>query len=124
MDIVITSQNKTEYLLIESKGHLLSKEDLFNHSHMIYEEIIKHAVEKILIYEPETHFPAGLSSYLDLVHHYINNFPPEIRNLRIAVVTSHEYKEIAGFWETACVNRGYRYFAFTSFQDAHDWLIN
>ena len=60
---------------------------------------------------------------LELTKHYIDNFPPEIRLLKIAVVTSKEFKEVAETWESLCVSRGFRYNAFTSFEEAEDWLI-
>ena len=123
MNITITSQNKKEYLLIESKGLIKTKEDLFMHSRMINDEIMKHDSKKILINEPETHFPLELFPYFGLVKEYVDNFPPEIRFLKIAIVVSDEYKEVADSWETLCVSRGLQYFAFTSFQEASDWLL-
>ena len=110
--------------MIESKGEILKKTDLFEHSRLIYEEIIKHDNNKILVNEPEMHFPQDLFSYLALVRHYIDEFPPEIQLLKIAIVVSAQYQEIAKFWEIACQNRGFPYFTFTSFQEAHNWLIN
>jgi hypothetical protein len=123
MNIIITSFNKPEYLLIESKGELSNKEDLVKHSEMIYEEVRKYGAKKALIDEPGTRLPVSLFSYYEAVEFYLNGLPPDIRSLKIAVVIAKEYKEMAGFWETVCVNRGLQYFAFTSFQDAHDWLV-
>jgi hypothetical protein len=123
MNIVITSHPRPEYLLIRSKGELISKDDLIKHSQMIYEEIMKHAAKKILVDDAETIFPLDLFSYYELVEFYLSNFPPDIRFLKIAIVISKEFEAVAGFWETVCVNRGLQYFAFTSFQDAHDWLV-
>jgi len=123
MDLTITSQKKEEYLLIESKGSLKTKDDLLRHSQMIYEEIIKHDFHKILINEPETHFPLELFPYFNLVKEYIDNFPPEIRYLKIAVVVSGEYTQVAESWETLCVSRGLQYFVFTSFKEASNWLL-
>jgi len=124
MDITITSKTERDYFLIESKGVLKSKEDLCEHAEIIYKEISDHGAKKILIYEPETQFPLGLFTYFDVVHFYLDSLPFEIRFLKIAIVIAKEYKEIADFWETVCVNRGLKYYAFTSFQEAHNWLIN
>ena len=123
MDITITSQNKDEYLLLESRGSIQTKEELFMHSHMVYEEIRKYGAKKILINEPETHFPVELFPYFGLVKEYTDNFPPEIRALKIAIVVADEYKEVAETWETLCVSRGLQYFAFTSFEEASEWLL-
>ena len=124
MDITITSQNKKEYLLIESKGSLETKEDLLKHSQLLYDEIIMHGAKKILVDEPQTHFPLDLFLYFDLVKNYIDSFPPDIRSLKIAIVIAEEYREIGDSWEALCVSRGLQYFAFTSFEEAIDWLLD
>ena len=124
MNITITSENKKEYLLIESKGTLETKEDLFAHAQMLFDEIQKYGSQKILINQPETYFPLELFPYFGLVQDYEDNFPPEIRNLKIAIVISNEYKDVAASWEAICQSRGLQYFAFTSFQDAISCLFD
>ncbi|MCW3092509.1 MAG: hypothetical protein JWP81_3578 [Ferruginibacter sp.] len=123
VDVKVTSQNSEAYLLIDSKGVLQTKEDLFKHCQLIFDEIIKHAPQKVLINEPEMQFPPGLFSYFELVQHYIDDFPPEIADFKIAVVISEKFKEIGDFWETVCVNRGLQYFVFYSLEDATKWLL-
>ena len=124
MNISISSENKKEYLFIESKGNLETKEELIEHSHILYDEITKHGAQKILINEPETYFPLELFPYFGLIQDYQDNFPPEFRNLKIAIVVADEYKEVAASWETLCQNRGLKFFAFTSMQDAISCLIS
>jgi len=124
MNIVITSRPEPEYLLVESKGVLFTKDDLVMQSKLIHEEIIKHKAKKILVNEPDTKFPLELFPYYELVKFYVDNFPPEMRLNKIAVVIAQDYEKMARFWETVCNNRGFQYFAFTSFQKAHDWLLN
>ena len=124
MNIVITSRPEPHYLLVESKGDLYTKADLVKQSQLIHEEIIKHKAKKILVHETETSFPLDLFPYYELVKFYLDNFPGDIRMNKIAIVISEEYEKMARFWETVCINRGLQYFAFTSFQKAHDWLVN
>lgn len=124
MNIVITSRPEPYYLLVESKGDLHTKADLVKQSQLIHEEIIKHKAKKILVYETETSFPLDLFPYYELVKFYLDNFPGDIRMNKIAIVISEKYEKMARFWETVCTNRGLQYFAFTSFQKAHDWLVN
>jgi len=93
------------------------------HCKLLFDEVLKYNNKKVLIDEPGTRFPQNMFIYYDLVNYYVDNFPPEIRFLKIAVVIAEEFKEIGYFWETVCVNKGLQYFAFTSFQDAHDWLV-
>lgn len=123
MDITITSENKKEYLLIESKGILKTSDDLLKHAELIYAEIIKYDCAKILINEPGTSLPLDITQYFSVVKNYRNHFPSEIRELRLAIVVNTDYREVAETWETLCVSRGFQYFAFTSFEEAKNWLL-
>lgn len=123
MEISITSQSKKDYLLIETKANIESKEKLMKQSQLIYEEIIKHPFKKILIDERETQLPISLYAFFDLVKGYVDDFPPEIHDLKIATVVALEYKEVAATWETLCVSRKLNYFDFTSLEDAEKWLL-
>lgn len=124
MNIVITSRPEPYYLLVESKGEMFTKGDLIKQSQLIHQEIVKHKAKKILVNEPDTKFPLDLFPYYELVQFYLDHFPGDIRLNKIAIVISEEYEKMARFWETVCINRGLQYFAFTSFQKAHDWLVN
>ena len=124
MNIRITSYPLPEYLLVESMGELHTKNDLIVQSQLIHREIIKHKARKILVNETKTLFPLDLFPYYELVKFYLDNFPGDIRQNRIAIVIADEYEKMARFWETVCLNRGLQYLAFTSFQKAHDWLTS
>jgi len=123
MDITITSQNKDGYLLIVCKGNIETKEELFEHSQLLFDEIVKHGARKILVDDIETHLPLEIFPYFGLVQEYVENYPPAIRSLIIAIVVAPEYKEIAESWETLCVTRGLSFYAFTSLDEASQWLI-
>ena len=123
MEISITSQSKKDYLLIETKANIESKEQLLKQSQLIYEEIIKHDFKKILVDERETQLPINLYAFFDLVKEYVENFPPEIHDLKIATVVAKEYWEMIASWETLCVSRKLNYFGFTSLEDAEKWLL-
>lgn len=98
MEITIASQNKTDYLLIETKAVLVTTDDLIRQSEMLYGEIAKHSFKRVLIDESETKLPTYLGPYFDLVKKYEVEFPVEIRQLKIAVVTAKEYNETAKSW--------------------------
>lgn len=124
MSISITSQNRNEYLFIESKGSIDNVDELMAHSRMIYDEISKHHFKKILIYEPETTLPLDLIPHFNLVKSYMDHYPSDIRELTIAVVVDEKYKEVAATWETICQSRGLQYFVFTSLDDAITFLTD
>jgi hypothetical protein len=123
LDMVITSDNNTEYLLVRSAGSLQNESDLFKHARLIYEEFKKHHNKKIMIDALATEFPSDLFAYYELIQFYIEKLPPEIRELRLACVISPAYSNAGKFWQTASNNRGFQYRAFTSVREAEEWLI-
>jgi hypothetical protein len=64
-----------------------------------------------------------LVPHFKLVQSYIEQYPPDIRELTIAVVVADNYKEVAATWETICQSRGLQYFVFTSLEDAVNCLL-
>src|SRR6185312_4395841 len=122
MNLTSTSQNKDCYLLIVCKGDIETKEELFKHSQLLFDEIMKHGTKKVLVNNVETHLPLELFPYFGLVQEYVENYPPEIRSLIIAIVVAPEYKEVAESWETLCVTRGLSFYAFNSLDEASQWL--
>jgi len=124
MDLKITTENRQEYLYIECKGEVTSADELIEQSNRVYEEFLKHNPQKMLVYEMEMDFPSGLAAYLNLVNHYADNFVPEAKSAQVAVVLKEKYKDIGDFWETVCINRGYRYQTFTDFDRAEKWLLS
>jgi len=123
MNITITSADKGDYTLITSVGVLESREDLFRHAELVYQEISKYGKHKILIDDTETRLPLNRLYYYDQKHFFSEGLPPEIRVFKIAVVISPEFKEIGEFWETVAVNRGFEYHSFISMEEAQSWLI-
>jgi hypothetical protein len=124
MEISIISHEKKGHLLIVTKAIIENKEGLLAQSQMVYEEIIKHSFKKILVDERETILPNDLVPYFDLVKNYMDNFPPEIRELKIATVVAEEYKEFSDTWETLCMSRGLNFNSFTSYDEAEQWLLS
>ncbi len=124
MEISIISHEKKDHLLIVTIATLDTKEKLLVQSQRLYEEITKHGFKKIIIDERETILPNDLVPYFDLVKNYIDEFPPEIRELKIATVVAEEYREFAATWETLCMSRGLNFNGFTSYDEAERWLLS
>ena len=124
MSVIITSYPKRDYLLIESKGILQTAEELLTQSQMVHAEIIKYDYNKILVNEPETVLPLDLTPYFNLVKKYAESKQPEVRKVKIVVVVSEKYKEVVSSWETICHSMGFRFYLFTSFSEAEDFLLN
>lgn len=124
MDITYTSSVKNNYLLIEAKGHLRTNEDLLAHADLIYLELSKFELKKILIAETEMRFPQGLFLYPDVVDHVDQNLPVDMKLYKIAMLTSKKYEKIGEFWQVLCLNAGLQYAAFTDYQKAEEWLLS
>lgn len=118
MNVTLTAYPKEEYLLIESKGTIETMEGLLAHSQTVWEKIHNHNFKKVLINDSETTLPLDLVPYFNLVKNYADHFPPEIFDVKIAIVVSKAYYEVISSWETLCQSRGLQYYAFTSLEDA------
>ena len=123
MSFTISSANKNDHLFLRSVGVVEDTQDVIKHAEAVYGEITKYHQKKILIDDRETRWPSNLFSYYEQVAFFSQNFPPEIRLLKIAIVLPSESEEVGKFWETLCVNIGFNYHAFTSIEKAYQWLI-
>lgn len=121
--MTITSQNNADYLLIRSVASLKNENDLIQHAILVFDEYKKYGNKKVVLDGLETGFPSDLFPYYDLVQFYIEKFPPEVREIKLACVISPEYTRIGKFWETTSNNRGFRYRAFTSLREAEEWIM-
>jgi hypothetical protein len=124
MEITIKIENKRDYLLIETKANIETREDLMEQSKVLYEEFVKHPFKKILVDERQTHLPDNIYAFFDLVKGYAEDFPATIREYKIAVVVAPQYKEMADTWETLCISRKLNNCAFTSLEKAEKWLLD
>ena len=124
MNVTLTTHPKEDYLLIESNGSIETMEELLAHSQMVWEEINNHEFRNVLIDEIETMLPLELTLYFNLVKSYVDSFPPEIYDVKIAIVVAEAYFEVASSWETLCQSRGLQYFAFTSLEAATHCLTS
>jgi hypothetical protein len=123
MNITIDAENRSDYLYIVSKGDVKSAEDLAIHANLIHDEFLKYNPKKILLYEMETNFLLGLSTYIEITSHYDDNFIDDMKFIKIAAIIQKKYKNIGDFWETVCTNRGFDYRAFTDPEEAEQWLL-
>jgi hypothetical protein len=115
--------NNTDYLLIRSVASLKDGDDLIKHAMLVFAEYKKYDNKKVVPDGLATEFPSDLFPYYDLVHFYIEKFPPEVRGIKLACLISPEYTRIGKFWETVSINRGFQYRAFTSLRQAEVWMM-
>ena|SRR5687767_3996257 len=122
MSFTITSTNKDDHLFLLSTGVVEDRHDVIKHAEAVYAEVMKYDQKKILIDDRGTSWPTDLFSYYEQIEFFSQNFPPDIRLLKIAIVLPSETEEIGKFWETVCVNKGFNYHSFSSVEEAYQWL--
>jgi len=123
MDIIMTSEDKGDHLMIRSAGTIESKEDLFRHSELVYQHVSKSDQRKILIDAIHTLFPADIAFVYEQVDFFSKNLPEEIRLLKIAIVVAPEFSGFGKFWEIVAESKGYNYHSFISLEKARTWLL-
>jgi hypothetical protein len=97
MEISISAKKKKDYLLIVSKGRLSVAADLLAHATMMYREIIKYDLDKVLLELTGTVLPQSLFAYYDLVNFYVANLPAKLRSLKMAVIVKELIKKWRNF---------------------------
>ena len=120
MKPIITTNLVNNILILKTSGKIDSWEQITDN---IYKEVLKHNTKKIILDHRDLQLPTSILRYVEVVEHYQKNFPMEIHQLKVAVVVTEGNKSVARFWETYCLNRGFRYLAFTSMKDATNWVM-
>lgn len=122
MPYQLLAETKEEYLLIKSTGSLGNLEELRAHSNDTYAVVAKHPFTQVMLLNNTMHYIVDLIPYYELVSFYSEDFPVEVRRLKVALVVAPQYDELGKFWETLCVNRGYNFHSFISEAEALNWL--
>jgi hypothetical protein len=118
----MSSSLETGYLLIKISGSIADLEEMKLLTRQIYDEVMKYGSKKVVVDQTENQPLDSLVSQIELVEFYSEEFPTEIRHLKIAIVTDSKNKRIAGFWETYAFNRGYPFQVFYSMDDALEFI--
>lgn len=118
----INSELLDNFLLIVSVARLNNEKDLCTHASLVYEKIKQHSTQQILVDATHTEFPFDLYYYYDLVQYYSDNFPEEVKEIKVACVIAPQFGGAASFWQTLATNRGYHCKSFTCINEAKNWL--
>ncbi|QSE96334.1 hypothetical protein [Fulvivirga lutea] len=115
-------EQRDNYLLIKASGIKNSTHQLLEGSRNVLELAIKFECNNILCDYREVQFDLNLSEAFNLVRIYENQLK-EFKELRIAGLVADRYFELADFWEKISRKRGFDNKAFTTFDDAEEWLV-
>lgn len=78
----------------------------------------KYHLKKILVDSSQTDGQIGIFESIE----HIENYPPEMRELKGAVISRVENKAQNSFFENAAVNRGFQIYFFYDEEEALKWL--
>ena len=114
----VISKEMGGYLLVVSSGTIETLEDWKELDRQEVELMFASDHKKVIVDERGVIHKEEILMVIKLVKQMIDNFPFELRYLRLAVVVDEGSMSIARFWETYSVNRGFNWRAFTAMDKA------
>lgn len=110
-----------ELLRVKATGTDENLEEVQRYGAALISACVKANCDKILIDERDLVYTLDtLDTYL-LAEYFAKNVP---RVASAAIVCQPQHFQDATFWETAAVNRGFKFRVFTSIEQAEKWLEN
>lgn len=123
MNITLLSRPEANWLVLEAAGVMRNTSDEKSFANSCYAEIVKHNYKNILIDQRKISYGSDIIDQCNVVSHYSEEFPPEIRSLRIAIVINPRDRAVNEFWELYANNRGYPWKVFCDMDDATAFLL-
>ncbi|MCB0506108.1 MAG: hypothetical protein KDC58_11495 [Cyclobacteriaceae bacterium] len=121
MSFEFSTNLKEGYLTISAKGLRKDFDSMISSSKGVSEIAIKNKVKYILLDYNELYYDVPLTFVYNQVKVFERNLP-YLSQITISVITNRESYEIAKFWESICIKRGYRYKVFLESKLAVAWL--
>lgn len=112
-----------KYLYISDEGTRTDLTAAVNGTEKIAEAANKYDRRRVLLDYRKVHYDVPLTEAYNLVKVFENKVP-EYKNLVMAVVVDNRDWEIAKFWESISVKRGYSFRLFQQMAEAKNWLTN
>lgn len=122
MNMTISTKVEDDYLLITASGSIADAEGLGLHTKRYVNEILAHGAMKVIIDETDVQYHKSLLDVIGLVESYSDVIPAELRSGRLAIVFNSDIKPIAEFWQFQATEKGYDYKAFSTIEEARDFL--
>jgi len=116
-----TIEAKEGYLIVTARGDRNDFQSVIEGTKMVNEAARIHKVKYVLADYRFMKFNVPLADAFNLVKMYEQKLPV-FSEIVISAVTNKDNMEIAKFWESICVRRGFQYKVFTQFENAENWL--
>ena len=125
MPFTISTEKKLDYLLIKVKGKIENFEEHKSLARAQVEKILKNNIKKVITDHSEISYSMsyiGLISTTELVQFYIDSFPNQIKNFKVAAVLKNFFLTEGYFWEIYARNKGFDVRAFHKMEDAIEYI--
>lgn len=122
MNYILKSEEKLNYLLISSTGKVDGLADMMAYSGATFELAFSKNAKKILIDEREMVITLSALEQLELMNHFMINFPKSL-DLQFSVVYSDNNRSIAEWFADLSLKVGFDCKFFTTKKEAIDHLL-
>lgn len=122
-NVEITSYKEGNIAFVKAIGQVNQIREYLEIQKEYYSAVAKHNTFTAIIDIRNLKFPEGVADQLKIVD-FVDNDPhfEEARLFKVAVLYGDQDREIAGFWETYAVNKGFNFKTFLVKSDALTWL--
>ncbi len=114
--------DRGEYLYVRVSGLLRHKQDQLDYLNKLVAVYDEHRPARVIIDEREVDSRLKLVDIYSSSREYGSVLPPEIRRMKVAVVSRGQSPGRLKFWEDVSFNRGFNFRGFLAVEEAEEWL--
>ncbi len=123
MTIIPTIETKEGYVILTANGKCDDFNLMIQGTHMVNEAAKEYGVKHVLLDHRNLSYDLNMSEAFNLVKVYEKDFP-SFSGISITAVVNEDGLELAKFWESICLKRGYQSKVFLDFDKAEQWVIS
>lgn len=112
----------TNFLEIKSVGLIHSLNAFKHHGKLVFQLGQKHNTRNILLDQRELHFPSEHIKLQEFLTFVMKNLPPEVIDMRFAIVGQKHHEDVNDFGELYGDNRGMKVKTFVDIDEARNWM--
>jgi hypothetical protein len=121
MSTKVISELHDDYLLLTGSGSISTIDEYESLTEQYVTEALKFDEKTIILDETSLQFAPSLLLQSDVVQLYVN-FPDEIAESKVAVVSNKESIVFQKYWEYSANKAGYNYKVFSSMDEALEFI--
>jgi len=122
LNVTIHPVRFTNFLEIKSVGVISSIEAFKHHGKLVFELGQKHKTKNILLDQRELNSPSEHIELQEFLTFVMKKLPPEVTDMRFAIVGQQQHEEVNDFGELYGENRGMKVKTFVDIDEARNWM--